>query len=114
MPGTYKCTNVKFNMADPLQKEAYRFLQDHKGDKSYGHIISEAIMQMNDPKESDPSIQDNHSTVRAQFVISDDELKKLAEYIAANLPVGEVVPSGPLPGLSDDTLSDAMAAFAFE
>ena len=124
MAGKYKCTNVKFNISDPVQAEAYEYLKVHKGDRSYGKIISEAIMAIRN--EDHPSI--NHESVNpnGQFSLKEDDITRLAKLIADNILLSGYHLSGPLPDPStelndagvqfqeDGSLSEAMAAFAFE
>ena len=47
MKTEYKNTNVKFNMADPMQAKAWKYLQEHKGTDSYAKIIAWAISEAN-------------------------------------------------------------------
>lgn len=43
MENKYRSSNIRFNMEDPIQAQAWNILQSQKGTKSYGKIISQAL-----------------------------------------------------------------------
>ncbi len=124
MAGKYKCTNVKFNISDPVQADAYDYLRSHKGDRSYGKIISEAILAINRERHTSENHEKTDSDARLSM--TDDDITKLAKLIADNILLNGSHLLGPLPDPStelndaevqfqeDGSLSEAMAAFAFE
>lgn len=73
----YKNTNVKFNMADPMQAKAWNYLQEHKGTESYAKIIAWAISEAN--RVNDGCSQDTSTTPAA---ITESDIDRIAEKVA--------------------------------
>ena len=80
MKTEYKNTNVKFNMADPMQAKAWNYLQEHKGTDSYAKIIAWAISEAN--RVNDGCSQDIRIT---PVTIKESDVDRIAEKVADRL-----------------------------
>lgn len=77
MKTEYKNTNVKFNMADPIQAKAWNYLQEHKGIDSYAKIIAWAISEAN-------NVSSGHSQdiSKTTATINESDIDRIAEMVA--------------------------------
>lgn len=76
----YKNTNVKFNVEDPIQMEAWNYLHSQKGTDSYAKIIAKAISESN--KVVYEPVQATHNTPAE---ISDFDVNRIADKVVAKL-----------------------------
>lgn len=80
MKANYRNTNVKFNMDDPIQAEAWNYLQNHKGTDSYARIIAKAISEAGRTSEK-ISVTNECGVVK----ISESDVFKIADEVVHRL-----------------------------
>lgn len=85
MKAKYRNTNVKFNMDDPIQAEAWNYLQNHKGTDSYAKIIAKAISEAGRTSDKSPENKDS-----ALGKISESDVQKIADEVVRGLLEKEV------------------------
>ena len=76
----YKNTNVKFNVEDPIQMEAWNYLHSQKGTDSYAKIIARAISEANKP-----TYEPVQPTYNVSAEISDSDVNRIADRVVDKL-----------------------------
>ena len=75
-----RSSNIRFNMDDPTQARAWVFLQDRRGQYSYGQIISEAIVFMID-----------HPDAVSKCILDESDVEKIADAVCKKMQISDLV-----------------------
>lgn len=85
--GNYRGTNVKFNMDDSRQREAYQILKKMKGKYSYGVIVSDALLRTYRDTDRPSNEIDRDGTIipNNYFAITSPDFDRFAEIIVEKM-----------------------------